>query len=301
MVNGNESQTSLRRRARQWLKRFPVLVHARKRIRGLLYGEYSYIDIADMLRTYAPNSSGTPKAVAELTILAANQIFPFLVDFLEATGKKRTIPSLVEVEPFWPDPRSEESAAQLKCKFEQYGSDKSTVHNYHLIYGSILSNPESVGAVLEIGLGSNNTDVVSSMGQTGKPGASLRAFRDFLPNANIFGADVDKRILFEEDRIRTFFVDQTELCTFEALGREVGTNFDLIIDDGLHCPNANVAVLAFALGRLKPGGWLVVEDIPHGTLPVWQVVAALIPAGYRPHLISTKAAFVFAVERDRSC
>jgi SAM-dependent methyltransferase len=301
MVNEIKPQTSLGRRARQWLRRFPVLVYSRKRLRMLLYGEYSYGEIVNELPLFAPYSAGPFKALAQLTILAANQTFPFLVHFLEATGNEHIITSIVDAEQFCSDPESEKSAERLKCKFEVYGSDKSTLHNYHLIYGSILKNRESVSAVLEIGLGSNNADIVSNMKQAGKPGGSLRAFRDFLPNANIYGADVDKRILFEEDRIRTFFVDQTELQSFETLGKYVGTDFDLIIDDGLHSPNANIAVLAFALGRLKPGGWLVVEDISNSALPVWQVVAALIPAGYRPHLILARDAVVFAVERARSC
>ena len=73
----------------------------------------------------------------------------------------------------------------------------------------MLTPREEISNLLEIGLGSNNTDLVSSMGKEGKPGASLRAFRDFCINAEVIGADIDKRILFKEDRIKTFYVDQT--------------------------------------------------------------------------------------------
>jgi SAM-dependent methyltransferase len=233
--------------------------------------------------------------------LSANQAFPFLAHFLEVSGNKQFITDIAEAEKFCPDGESEQVAARLKCKFNEYGSDKSTDHNYHFIYGTILKNPNSIGAVLEVGLGSNNADVVSNMGRSGRPGASLRAFRDFLPNAKIYGADFDRRVLFQEDRIETFFVDQTDLHSFDALGQNVGSNFDLIIDDGLHTPNANIAVLAFALSRLKPGGWLVVEDIDECALPAWQVIAALIPSGFKPHIISAKNAMVFAVERAGGC
>jgi hypothetical protein len=46
------------------------------------------------------------------------------------------------------------------------------------------------------------------MGRTGTPGASLRAWRDYFPNAEIYGADIDREILFEEERISAFYVNQ---------------------------------------------------------------------------------------------
>ena len=42
------------------------------------------------------------------------------------------------------------------------------------------------------------------------PGASLRAWRDFFPNATILGADLDREVLFEEERITTGYMDQTD-------------------------------------------------------------------------------------------
>jgi len=256
------------------------------------------IEVYSKFPLFAPNSSGSYAARAELTILAVNQTFPFMTHFLEAIGKNQLIGSMITAEDFWVHGGSTDAAAQLKQILDKYGSDKGGYHDYHRVYGHILSSPSSVTAVLEIGLGTNNEDVISNMGQTGNPGASLRAFRDFLPNAKIYGADVDKRVLFSEDRIRTFFVDQTDLSSFDALGKNVGTDFDLIIDDGLHSPNANIAVLAFAFNKLKRGGWFVVEDIPESALPVWQVIAALLPADYRPQLISAKGGALFLIQRS---
>ena len=39
------------------------------------------------------------------------------------------------------------------------------------------------------------------MGSEGVPLASLRAWRDYFKNANIYGADIDKGILKDEERI----------------------------------------------------------------------------------------------------
>ena len=40
------------------------------------------------------------------------------------------------------------------------------------------------------------------MGIKGKPGASVRAFRDYFDKAIIYGADIDSKILFFEKRIK---------------------------------------------------------------------------------------------------
>jgi hypothetical protein len=103
--------------------------------------------------------------------------------------------------------------------------------------------------------------------------------------------------LFEEERIKTFYVDQTDQKTLHALGEIIEDSFDLIIDDGLHSPNANLAVLLFGIKKLKPNGWLVIEDIKPKSIPVWQIIAALFPLNYQPFLITDKfGSVVFIVK-----
>ena len=55
------------------------------------------------------------------------------------------------------------------------------------------------------------------MGPKGKPGASVRAFRDYFTKAQIFGADIDSEILFSEKRIKTYEVDQCSIDSMEKL------------------------------------------------------------------------------------
>ena len=86
-----------------------------------------------------------------------------------------------------------ELSEKLKVYFDFHGSDKANLHNYHYIYAQILSPYIENLKIFEIGLGTNNTDTLSNMGKYGKPGASLRAFRDSFPQALIHGADVDRR------------------------------------------------------------------------------------------------------------
>lgn len=278
---------------RRWLKRFPVLVRLKRAIRRSIRFDS---EILERLPLFAPFSAGPVHERADLAILAAGQTFPFLAHFCAKVAAHEV--AVVQAENFCGDGPSRTRALRLKELFDRYGSDKGE-YGYHLIYGPALSRGDSTSSLMEIGLGSNNEDVVSNMGRHGKPGASLRAFRDFLPNAHVYGADVDRRILFREERIRTFFVDQTKLESFDDLVTNSTDNFDLIIDDGLHAPNANIAVLIFAFGRLKLGGWVVIEDIHEAALPLWRVVAALVPAGHEPHLVQLykDGGFAFAVQR----
>ena len=56
--------------------------------------------------------------------------------------------------------------------------------------------------------------------------------------------------------------------------------YDLFIDDGLHSIGANLNSLVFGLRHLKPGGFVVVEDIGPSyfaaILRSWQVIANLL-------------------------
>ena len=132
------------------------------------------------------------------------------------------------------------------------------------------------------------------MGINGRPGASLRAFRDFLPRGQICGADIDRRILFSEERIETYFVDQTCQTSFDDLWLALGPRqFDLVIDDGLHSPNANVATMLFSLRCLKKGGTLIIEDISSDAIPVWQTISALLPSDSTPTIIRAKNGILF--------
>ena len=59
--------------------------------------------------------------------------------------------------------------------------------------------------------------MLSNMGERGKPGASLKAYRDFFKNSEIYGADIDSQILFKDDRISTYYVDQTKERSLKKL------------------------------------------------------------------------------------
>jgi hypothetical protein len=183
---------------------------------------------------------------------------------------------------------------------ETNGSDKSTSHNYHIFYSHIFNKLDKNKNmnILEIGLGTNNPSIVSSMGVYGKPGASLRAFRDYLPNSNIYGGDIDEDILFECDRIKTCFVDQINIETFENMQNKFGnTTYDLIIDDGLHSICANLNTLLFALENINPDGWIVIEDIH--IITNWKCIDFILSSSkkYKTYIINAKGGYLYAIHK----
>ena len=157
------------------------------------------------------------------------------------------------------------------------GSDKSDIlhkhHNYTEEYYLLFNlKKDDIKNVFELGLGTNYTDVPSSMGPNGIPGASLRGWKRFFKNANIYGADIDKRVLFSEDRIKTFFVDQTNKNSIIELweNADLQHQFDIIIDDGLHEINANLIFLENSIHKLNNNGIYIIEDVDIHYIPEYK-------------------------------
>lgn len=78
----------------------------------------------------------------------------------------------------------------------------------------------------------------------------------------IVGADIDKSVLFQEARIKTFYVDQLDAESVRRLWQSVGENeFDIIIDDGLHTVESTINFFSWSIGFLKPTGTYIIEDV----------------------------------------
>ena len=164
----------------------------------------------------------------------------------------------------------------------KHGSDKGAGwHNYTKLYHYLLNKKRwHVQNVFEVGLGTNFSDVKSSMGELGKPGASLRGWRDYFPSAFIRGADIDRRVLFEDERIRTYYCDQTNPKDIATLWEKLSDiQYELMIDDGLHDFSANKMFLENALHRMVSAGLYVVEDVlvNDKNLTDWQNLLRKLP------------------------
>jgi hypothetical protein len=143
-------------------------------------------------------------------------------------------------------------------------SDKGNQHNYTKIYYNIFKDIQLKPLrIFELGLGTNNINLPSNMGILGRPGASLYGWSEFFINSEIFGADIDKEILFKTDRINTFYCDQTNPNSIKELWKqpELNEDFDIIVEDGLHTFNANVCFFENSIHKLKVNGYYIIEDI----------------------------------------
>ncbi len=144
--------------------------------------------------------------------------------------------------------------------FRKHGSDKdadsgTAGHCYAAVYERLLAGKLlSVTQVLEVGVFG---------------GSSLRAWRDWFPNAGVHGVDINRDKLFnDEERIACFHADQGSP---ESLTSAVGKfKYDLIVDDGSHNDSCQLSALRTLFPLLKEGGDYVIEDV--GTTNLWAMV-----------------------------
>lgn len=137
-------------------------------------------------------------------------------------------------------------------------------HHYTMFYYELFKNIKDKSLrVFELGMGTTDPNIDSNMGPNGRPGASLFGWSEFFPNSEIFGANVDKKILFETDRIKTYYCDQTDAVCIKNMWSQPGLeeNFDIIIDDGLHRYFSNECFFENSIHKLKDDGFYIIEDI----------------------------------------
>jgi hypothetical protein len=161
---------------------------------------------------------------------------------------------------------SSRGAPSARTLLEAQGTDKGWW--YGGLYDVLLQPIRTtIRCVVEIGIGTMIPDAASSMVGIGAPhyrtGASLRAWRDFLPNAEIHGIDpAEDTSLRDEPRIHTHRCDSTDPEQVSALLASVTwPSPDLIIDDGLHEPTAQTKTLHNFFPLLRDGGLYIIEDV----------------------------------------
>jgi len=137
-------------------------------------------------------------------------------------------------------------------------------HNYTIFYYSIFKDIQHNSLrIFELGIGTTNINIPSNMGINGRVGASLFGWSEFFTNSKIYGADIDVNILFNTDRIKTFYCDQTNPDIIKNMWNhdELKEEFDIIIEDGLHQFSANVCFFENSIHKLKSKGYYIIEDI----------------------------------------
>ena len=180
-----------------------------------------------------------------------------------------------------------DAAADLAAIFTSNQSDKSTYSNYHVLYSHIFNV-----------LGKDSALNILEFGMDKRPGGSLYAFREYLPNANMCGTSLDPDILFESARIKTVCVDQYTLSTFMAVPNALANvQFDLIIENGNGSITTMLNTMLFALNNLNKNGWVVVEDIQ--VVENWKFIDYMLNDStlYETFLIRSDNAFMYVVHK----
>lgn len=135
----------------------------------------------------------------------------------------------------------------------RHGTDKWGTHwyaqHYDRHFAPLRTRPLKI---LEIGIG--GYDVPEAGGE------SLRMWRDYFPNAEIYGLDIADKRPHDGPRIRTYIGDQSDPAILERLHRDSG-GFDIVVDDGSHFCAHVIASFKTLFPLLNDGGIYAVEDL----------------------------------------
>jgi hypothetical protein len=151
------------------------------------------------------------------------------------------------------------------CKLAyKYRTDKCPriKHVYTPFYYEMFKDRRNlVKKVFEMGIGYDDT--MPHCGDVYEVGASLRMWRDFFPNAQVYGADISAKAMFRSHRIKTYICDETKPDRVEELIKRVGTDIDLFVDDGLHHYKYQALLAKTVLPLINDGVTYIIEDISH--------------------------------------
>ncbi len=161
----------------------------------------------------------------------------------------------------------EENTTELCEIFYKYGSDKcpKIYHSYSPMYYDLLKGfKQQFTSILEIGVG--NYELMTKVsGDRYCIGSSLKAWRDFFPNAKIFGLDINTIDFFIDDRIYLYYTDQSKEEALEKTMIEISQHheakFDLILDDGSHVLEDMFTSFRRLFTYVKQHGFYIIEDI----------------------------------------
>jgi hypothetical protein len=151
------------------------------------------------------------------------------------------------------------------CKLAyKYRTDKcpKIKHVYTPFYYEMFKYKRRfIKKVLEMGIGYDS--IMPHCGKEYQAGASLRMWRDFFPNAQVYGVDISPKAMFEDERIETFLYDERKKSDIEEIVKQTGSDIDLFIDDGLHHYKHQIFLAKTILPLLKDDVIYIIEDVSH--------------------------------------
>ena len=130
--------------------------------------------------------------------------------------------------------------------FAGYDTDKGDLHSYTETYEGLFADRLNVWGVLELGI---------------YHGGSLRAFRDYFPNAEIVGLDIHPQTMIHgEERIHTICGNVREPKALLEAAQYLGS-YTLIVDDASHLPIDQFQALKHLWPFVEKDGYYIIEDL----------------------------------------
>jgi hypothetical protein len=106
--------------------------------------------------------------------------------------------------------------------------------------------------LLEIGVGGYE--------RADRGGCSLRMWKRYFLNGQIYALDIYDKSPQEERRIKIFKGSQVDYDFLDQMLLSINSELDIIIDDGSHINEHVIGTFQYLFPKLKPGGVYVVED-----------------------------------------
>lgn len=153
----------------------------------------------------------------------------------------------------------------------KYNTNKAFYHNYCKFYDRILTPIRNdTSNMLELGIAT---------------GASLNMWCDYFSNANIYGIDIDEKLLIQKERIITALADQSKPETIIQLFSKWNINeFDFIIDDGSHIVSHQYKCIEALWPYVKKGGIYIIEDLHTNIIENFYTHPHLAPSIISKHI-----------------
>lgn len=132
---------------------------------------------------------------------------------------------------------------------KKYGTDRhpDSKHSYTPYYFDLFKNQRnSITKLLEIGVGE---------------GPGLRMWRDFFPNAMVYGGEIDDKRIFKEERIEVIKCDHSSETDLIELIKKTGNDLDFVVEDGSHKPEDQIFTCLTLMPLLNDDVTYIIEDV----------------------------------------
>jgi len=152
-------------------------------------------------------------------------------------------------------------SGDLTALATHFGTDKWGSHRYAQHYQRHLEHLRNRPInLLEIGVG--------GYANPAKGGESLRMWKQFFPQGEIFGLDLHDKSQLQEPRVHIFRGDQSDPGSLRRAAEQIG-RIDVIIDDGSHLSPHVITTFETLFPLLDAHGIYIIEDLQTSYWPEW--------------------------------